>query len=149
MWLVGVVCAEREENVKTDIFTAYRALLTVTQSQSAAQSSGEDGMEVSDRYGTSSLPIYSLYPLPPSLPPVPPSLPPSPQPPLHAGLSGGLHSEGLTQTTARQECQDSTRLLQSAHLPHHRTSRGTGEPCGGYCARNTVLSEVSLIWYRE
>lgn len=43
---------EREENVKTDIFTAYRALLTVTQSQSvAAQSqSGEDtGMEVADR----------------------------------------------------------------------------------------------------
>lgn len=45
------VCVEREENVKTDIFTAYRALLTVTQSQTAAQSqSGEpDGMEVADR----------------------------------------------------------------------------------------------------
>lgn len=48
LW-VWPVTAEREENVKTDIFSAYRALLTVTQSQSAAQSSGDtDGMEVSD-----------------------------------------------------------------------------------------------------
>ena len=47
----SVYCVvEREENVKTDIFTAYRALLTVTQSQNAAQSAGDgDGMEVSDR----------------------------------------------------------------------------------------------------
>ena len=43
--------AEREENVKTDIFTAYRALLTVTQTQSTAQSQAadSDGMEVSDK----------------------------------------------------------------------------------------------------
>ena len=43
--------AEREENVKTDIFTAYRALLTVTQSQSVVQSQGRDtdSMEVTDK----------------------------------------------------------------------------------------------------
>ena len=51
MYVYVYVCAEREENVKTDIFTAYRALLTVTQSQTAVQSqSGEpDGMDVADR----------------------------------------------------------------------------------------------------
>ena len=43
--------SEREENVKTDIFTAYRALLTVTQTQSAAQAQAgdADGMEVTDK----------------------------------------------------------------------------------------------------
>ena len=45
----SLFCAEREENVKTDIFTAYRALLSVTQSQSVIQSGDADGMEVTDR----------------------------------------------------------------------------------------------------
>jgi hypothetical protein len=47
--VVFIFLTEREENVKTDIFTAYRALLTVTQSQSTVQSGDADGMEVMDR----------------------------------------------------------------------------------------------------
>ena len=47
-----IVSSEREENVKADIFTAYRALLTLTkptqkqQQQAAAES---EAMEVTDR----------------------------------------------------------------------------------------------------
>ena len=41
------LCAEREDNVKADIFTAYRALLTMTQAYTQSQSSGGevDAME--------------------------------------------------------------------------------------------------------
>jgi len=47
-------CAEREENVKADIFTAYRALLTMTQAHSQSQQPGSgtgetEVMEVSDK----------------------------------------------------------------------------------------------------
>ena len=48
------LCAEREENVKADIFTAYRALLNMTRAKplpsQQRQATGEgEAMEVSDR----------------------------------------------------------------------------------------------------
>ncbi len=45
-----IFCTEREENVKADIFTAYRALLSITKPSSASQTAGDDEevMEVSD-----------------------------------------------------------------------------------------------------
>lgn len=49
-----LLCAEREENVKADIFTAYRALLNMTRAKplpsQQRQATGEgEAMEVSDR----------------------------------------------------------------------------------------------------
>ena len=49
----NVCVVEREENVKADIFTAYRALLSMTQAHTQPQqpsAPGEsDAMELSDR----------------------------------------------------------------------------------------------------
>ena len=42
--------AEREENVKADIFTAYRALLKCTNPKMQAQPVDGDTMETGDRY---------------------------------------------------------------------------------------------------
>lgn len=51
MYLIPVLFVEREENVKCDIFLAYRALLGISKSYqtSAAAASGDgQGMETSE-----------------------------------------------------------------------------------------------------